>query len=137
MYENYCKIRDQRGYKDADVAKATGITKSTFSDWKSGRSHPKNEKLQKIADFFDVSIEYMMTGETPAASGQRLNSRDKKEINDILSETEQLLKQDGLMFDGKPASPEAINSIISAMRVGMEMAKENNKKYIPDKYKRE
>lgn len=137
MYENYCKIRDQRGVKDADVAKATGITKSTFSDWKSGRSHPKHEKLQKIADFFDVSIEYMMTGEAPFVPGQKLNSRDKKEINDILSETEQLLKQDGLMFDGRPASPEAINSIISAMRVGMEMAKENNKKYIPDKYKKE
>lgn len=38
MYEIYCKLRDERGLKDADVVKATGITKSTFSDWKSGRS---------------------------------------------------------------------------------------------------
>ena len=62
MYEIYCKIRDSAGCKDADVSKATGISKSTFSDWKSGRSKPKQEKLQKIADYFGVSVDYLMTG---------------------------------------------------------------------------
>ena len=46
MYELYCKLRDEKGYKDSDVARLTGITKSTFSDWKSGRSNPKNDKLK-------------------------------------------------------------------------------------------
>ena len=41
MYEIYCKLRDSNGMKDSDVAKATGITKSTFSDWKNGRSKTK------------------------------------------------------------------------------------------------
>ena len=67
MYEIYCKLRDSRGLKDADVVKATGITKSTFSDWKSGRSNPKNDKLTKIADFLGVSVEYLRTGEEPEA----------------------------------------------------------------------
>ena len=48
--------------KDADVARETGITKSTFSDWKNGRSNPKDAKLQKIADLFGVSVEYIRTG---------------------------------------------------------------------------
>lgn len=65
MYEIYCRLRDERGLKDADVVRETKITKSTFSDWKSGRSKPKNDKLQKIADFFGVSIEYLMTGDEP------------------------------------------------------------------------
>ena len=63
MYEIYCKLREAKGLKDADVAKATGITKSTFSDWKNGRSKPKDEKLQKIADLFGVTTEYLRTGE--------------------------------------------------------------------------
>lgn len=54
MYEIYCKLRDEKGVKDADVARGTGIGKSTFSDWKSGRSAPKNEKLFKIAEYFGV-----------------------------------------------------------------------------------
>lgn len=65
MYEIYCKLRDKKGVKDATVAKETGINKSTFSDWKSRRSAPKGEKLQKIADYFGVSIEYLTTGEQP------------------------------------------------------------------------
>lgn len=62
MYEIYCKLRDSKGMKDSDVAKATGITKSTFSDWKNGRSNPKDAKLQKIADLFGVTAEYIRTG---------------------------------------------------------------------------
>lgn len=62
-YERYCKIRDAKGYKDSQVAAATGIGKSTFSDWKNGRSNPKNDKMQKIADLFEVSVEYLLTGE--------------------------------------------------------------------------
>ena len=62
MYEIYCKLRDARNMKDADVARETGITKSTFSDWKNGRSNPKGAKLQKIADLFGVSVEYIRTG---------------------------------------------------------------------------
>ena len=62
MYEIYCKLRNEKGVKDSDVVKATGITKSTFSDWKSGRSKPKNDKLQKIADYFGVTLDYLTTG---------------------------------------------------------------------------
>ena len=41
------------------------------------------------------------------------------------------------MFDGNPATPEAIDSILSAMEIGMEMAKKKNKeKNTPKKYKK-
>ena len=62
MYEIYAKLRDEKGVKDATVAKETGIGKSTFTDWKNGRSVPKDEKLQKIADYFGVSTDYLRTG---------------------------------------------------------------------------
>ena len=63
MYEIYCKLRDERGLKDADVARETGITKSTFSDWKTGRSVPKDQKLKKLANFFGVSVDYLRNGD--------------------------------------------------------------------------
>ena len=65
MYERYCYLRDSRKVKDADVARNTGIPKSTFSDWKSGKSAPKQDKLQKIADYFGVTVDYLMTGKDP------------------------------------------------------------------------
>ena len=62
-YNIYCKIRDKLGYKDSTVAAGAGVTKSTFSDWKAGRYQPKDEKLQKIASFLGVSVEYLKKGE--------------------------------------------------------------------------
>ena len=42
------------------VSKETGIPQSTLSEWKSGRSTPKTDKLKKLADYFGVSIEYFL-----------------------------------------------------------------------------
>ena len=139
MYEIYCKLRDERKVKDADVVKETGITKSTFSDWKNGRSKPKQEKLQKIADYFGVTVDYLMTGKETTENNVPLTRKDEREIEKILEQTKvQLLSQEGLMFDREPASPEAIESILSAMQIGMEMAKKKNKElYTPKKYKKD
>jgi len=62
MYENYCKIRDAKGYKDSDVSKGSGVTKSTFSDWKTGRSVPKHDKLVKIAAFLGTTVDDLLAG---------------------------------------------------------------------------
>ena len=72
MYEIYCKLRDEKGCKDADVAKATGITKSTFSDWKSGRSKPKIAKLKILAGYFGVAVDELIsaTDETGSEEGR-------------------------------------------------------------------
>lgn len=63
MYERYCELRDRKGVRDSDVAKACGITPSTFSDWKKGKSAPNADKQRRIAAFFNVSVEYLATGE--------------------------------------------------------------------------
>ena len=42
------------------VAKDTGITQSTLSDWKSGRSRPKVGKVKILADYFGVLLEYFL-----------------------------------------------------------------------------
>lgn len=42
------------------VAKDTGVSTSTLSDWKTGRSTPKVDKLKKIAEYFGVSVTYFL-----------------------------------------------------------------------------
>lgn len=63
MYNRYCKLRDEKGYKDADISRLTGISKPTLSDWKRGISSPKHDKLIKIAECLGVTIDYLITGE--------------------------------------------------------------------------
>ena len=63
MYQIYAKLRDEKGMKDADVARATGLHPSVISDWRRGKSTPKSDKLRKIADALGVSVDTLITGE--------------------------------------------------------------------------
>ena len=65
MYDKFEALLKERNVRAADVAKATGITTTTLSAWKNGRYEPKNDKIQKIADYFGVPITYFFD-DTPA-----------------------------------------------------------------------
>lgn len=62
-YETYETIRNEKGLKDSDVCRLTGIKSPTMTDWKKGRYTPKMDKLQKIADALDVSLDRILTGQ--------------------------------------------------------------------------
>jgi len=62
MYEIFEELMKLNGYSAYKVSIETGIAQSTLSDWKKGKSIPKADKLQKIADLFNVSLEYLRTG---------------------------------------------------------------------------
>ena len=60
MYERFVELLQKHGVTAYKVSKATGISNGSLSDWKSGRSTPKYESLSKIADFFGVSVDYLL-----------------------------------------------------------------------------
>lgn len=134
MYEKFEKLLEEKGVTPYRVHKETGISTATLSDWKNGKSQPKRDKIEKICEYFEIPTSYFY-GDDETSS---LTNRDTKEITEMLNNMEMMLKQDGLMFDGNPASQEAVDSILSAMQIGMEMAKRKNKeKYTPKKYKKD
>lgn len=135
-YEVIKSLCKENGIAVTALEQKLGFGRGSIGKLQNGSTSA--ERLQKIADYFGVTVDYLMTGKTNSKKEPPLTTKDEKDINTILAYTEQLLKQEGLMFDGTPASPEAIDSIISAMQVGMEMAKKKNKeKYTPKKYKKE
>lgn len=58
MYEKFARLLKQKGVTAYKVSKETGISQSTFSDWKNGRSKPKREKQRMLEDYFNVPIGY-------------------------------------------------------------------------------
>lgn len=135
LYEQIRDMAKNKGYSINKLEQELGFARSSIN--KFNKNKPSIDKLQQIADFLGVTVDCLTTGEDTA--NPVLTARDERDIEKILENTRnQLLNQEGLMFDGKPASPEAIDSILSAMRVGMEMAKEKNKQlYTPKKYKKD
>lgn len=140
-YERYCEIRNKLSYKDSDVAKGASITKSTFSDWKAGRYTPKQEKMQKIADFLGVTVDYIMTGnESIEPQKTVLTQKDERDIaktvNDLMGKLE---SNDGapLFFDGTEMSAETRILFEQQLKSLVTTVKEINKvKFDPNKNKK-
>lgn len=63
MYSVYEILRKAKGVSDYAVAKACNFGQSTLTDWKKGRCTPRPDKLQKIAAYFGVTVDYLMTGQ--------------------------------------------------------------------------
>lgn len=140
MYEIFERLLKEKSVTAYRVSKETGIGASTFSDWKSGRSTPKQEKLQKIADYFGVSVDYLMTGKEDTPKETTLTSRDERDIkNTIDSLMEKLDSNDGapLYFDGQELSPETKILFEAQLETLVRTVKKINKeKYNPNKNKK-
>ena len=63
MYSVFEMLCEKNGVTPYKVGKETKIATSTLSDWKNKKSTPKQDKLKLIADYFSVSVDYLMTGE--------------------------------------------------------------------------
>ncbi len=141
MYEIFERLLSERGITAYRVAKETGITTATLTNWKKGKYTPKQDKLQKIADFFGVSLEYLMTGKesTNKEKTPKLTSRDERDISRRLEQTLEELEnqQDGLMFDGQPLDDETKELLKASLEHSIRVAKINAKKYTPKKYLKE
>ena len=59
-YAAFAKLLRLHSVTVYQVAKATGISASTFTDWKNGRSSPKADKLARIADYFGVGLDELL-----------------------------------------------------------------------------
>lgn len=122
MYEIYQKLRDERGLKDSDVAREASVSKSTFSDWKVGRSKPGIKKLQKIADFFGVTVDYIMTGKEDEQK-EKDNTGDLKQKFEELKELLENGKMQPLRYDGQPIDDNTKELLLKQVEISMAMMK--------------
>lgn len=60
LYEKFQQLLEKTHKTAYQVAKDTGISTATLSNWKTGNYVPKVDKLKKLADYFGVSIEFFI-----------------------------------------------------------------------------
>ena len=59
FYKRFAFLCAMKGVKPGRVSKETNISTATLTSWKQGKYTPKQDKLQKIADYFGVSLEFL------------------------------------------------------------------------------
>lgn len=68
------ELRELRGLKQEELATIFGLKRSTISSWEVGKSKPDVDTLIKVAQYFNVSIDYLLNYEIDYS--KKLISRD-------------------------------------------------------------
>ena len=63
-YKKFADLLVKNGITAYQVAKDTKLYPTLLSDWKSGKSCPKANKIKILANYFGVSIEYFLEDTT-------------------------------------------------------------------------
>ncbi|MEY8420998.1 helix-turn-helix transcriptional regulator [Oscillospiraceae bacterium 44-5] len=69
FYDIFERLCDEKGVTPTQVARDNGLTQQTVSHWKTRGSTPKADTVQKLADYFEVSVDYLLKQSNPFAKG--------------------------------------------------------------------
>ncbi|MEI3614612.1 helix-turn-helix domain-containing protein [Pseudogracilibacillus sp. SO30301A] len=99
--ERLKKLRGEKGYKQITVAEKVGIKNNTLSSYEASKRQPDFDTLKKLANLYDVSIDYIITG------NEHSNSPDEMWKEFLDPKTQIFFK------DLQNAPEEKINELIS------------------------
>lgn len=63
FYDIYCALCQKNGLTPSGAASKIGFNRASVTMWKNTGKAPKQELLLKIAEFFGVTTDYLLTGE--------------------------------------------------------------------------
>ena len=135
------ELRKSKRLTQQQLADIFFLNKSSISRYENDSQLPENEQLQKLADYFNVSIDYLLGRDenpNPTSSPEMLTKKEKLDIEkEALQMIENIDKAKVVEFCGNPADDEdkeflrlAYQKFLSDVRVY------NKMKYTPKKYKK-
>ena len=123
MYKIFERLLKQNNVTPYKVSKETGVTQTALSNWKTGRSTPTTKTLQKIADYFDVTVDYLLNGDTTEEDSDTIDL-DKK-LNELLGV---LMNNETVYFSGEAIDDTSKRLLINSLEKDIENLKIINKK---------
>ena len=84
------KLRLERNLKQSDLALILNVKQNTISNWETERTEVDRESTLKLADFFGVTVDYLLGREKPTISNTekvmefpKPKIQDEVELNDL------------------------------------------------------
>lgn len=139
--DRWVELRKGKNLTQEQLAVKLGIQRSTYSNYELGKREPDFETAKLIADFFEVSVDYLLGNSTYRGGERADHGLSYKEELDVAKDVERLIgkleSNNALAFHGEPMDDETKRlmqiSLENSMRLAKEMAK---KKFTPNKYKK-
>ena len=128
MKERVKLLCKKKGVSMNTAEKEIGLAKGYIS--KLEKSNPNMTTLQKMAEYFDVSVEYLMTGTEDKKESPVLTARDERDIAKDLNRIMEKLSagEDGpASYDGEELDPEAAELFRDEIDIALRRLKIINK----------
>ncbi|MDL2280641.1 helix-turn-helix domain-containing protein [Selenomonadales bacterium OttesenSCG-928-I06] len=90
-------LREEKHKSQQDIANIVGRTQQSVDVWERNLAKPQADIIKKLADYFNVSTDYLLNREKRRAASEETNL---EEVLDML---------EGLSYCGKPLSLNSIN----------------------------
>ena len=139
LYDKISNLCADHGISVGRMCSDLKISRGNLTDLKMGRIRSiSSANLQKIADYFSVSLDFFSEGEKDnAKKAPTLNKKDERDIKKKMDEMLEIFDSaDALMFDGEPLDEETRQllreSYENQLRITKQLAKA---KFTPKKYK--
>jgi transcriptional regulator with XRE-family HTH domain len=110
-------LRKEHNLNQTELAKIFGVTKSAVSDWKCRGKQPSQETLIGLANFFDVSLEYLLGISDVRKSDPVIVEEETRSF--AIKLIEELLKSNTIK-NAEDITPALINTIITSLRMDIE-----------------
>ena len=137
LYETIRDIAKSKGYSVNRLEQELGFARSSIN--KFNKNKPSVDKLQKIAELLDVSVDYLMTGTEDKKEAPVPTARDERDITKSLDHimSEILSGDDGpLYYNGQEIDQASLSLLRNAFEFALrETKKENKEIYNPHKNK--
>lgn len=130
--ERIRELRTQKGLTQPQLADSIGVSVRTVKSYELGTSLPKTrETYQKLAEFFDVNINYLLAKDEQFIldAGATYGSRGKHK-----QQAHALIAEVSGLFAGGGIAEEDMDEMMKAIQDAYWIAKERNKKYTPKEY---
>lgn len=127
--EKIKSLRKLLGLTQTELGEKVGVKKNAVSKWECGRVEDiPTSTVKALANLFSVPTSYLIDDDVDNKKAPILTEEDECDVaRDLEAFVSKLETGDAVMFDGDPLTPEARDSIISAMRLGLEAAKAANR----------
>lgn len=116
MYEIFEQLLQKFNVTSYKISKETGVTQTTLSNWKNGKSTPSTANMQKIADYFNVSIDYLMTGEENEGGEKYYLNEETAEMAQKIFENKELRALFDVQSDMQPEDLKALHDMALALK---------------------
>ncbi|MGY3767072.1 helix-turn-helix domain-containing protein [Vagococcus vulneris] len=93
LFDRVKELSEKRGKNVKEVALELGFSENYFYSWK--KSSPKADMLQKVADYFDVSVDYLLGREDSSSLAEQYGA---------------------FAFDGEPVTDEEMEFLLSVLK---------------------